>query len=129
MATKRVTAKQVQDEMKEGFAQILSALGQTETPASEPEQKADTVKPSANTVKLPGLRRFVDEKRAIGVDETYTSNVSIFRLKADGSPSTKRDGSLKRPTRIHVDTMDFILNHADECRELVDEIRANSQEG
>lgn len=130
----RVTAAQVEeklsgriDELASGMSQILSHLGAGEKVETQPASEAETSSEAKQTrvVKLPDLKRFPDEQRAIGVDATYTSNIALFKLGKDGTPVAKKDGGLRKPTRMRVEDAEFILAHTEEVAELCSTIREN----
>jgi len=109
------------------IAQAVGAGGEAEAKQAEGTPAQASEAQPTRTVKLPELQRFTDAKRAMGVDATYTSNIALFKLNSDGVPVTKKDGSLRKPTRIRVEDARFLLAHAAEVGALCDQIEANQQ--
>lgn len=125
---KRATAAEAMSRI-EGLEGLVGAIGEklgvsgSESP-SKATAKADTTgAKQTRTVKLPELLTFTDEKRGIGVDGTYSSNIAIFKLRDDGTPAQKKDGGIRKPARLRVEDAEFLLAHADEVAGLCSTIR------
>lgn len=132
MAAKRATVADAMgriDGMEGKLDAVLNALGAGETEAKPPSEtstpepsKAESAK-QTRTVRLPDLQTFEDERRGVGVDGTYRENIAIFKLREDGTPVAKRDGGVKKPTRIRVEDAEFILRHPEVIEGLCANIR------
>lgn len=82
--------------------------------------------PAPSKTTLPSLDRDKAAKVALGVDGTYTSNVAVFRLGADGEPLTKKDGGVRKPLRIHVSQARWIAENPERLLAMVEAIEANA---
>lgn len=131
--TKRATVADAMeriDGMESALSAIANAVGATGEGSTEPAKASEATesKPQpTRTVVLPELQLFREEKRAIGQDATYPSNIALFKLNADGAPMTKKDGALRKPNRMRVEDARFILAHAKEVAALCDQIEAGQQ--
>jgi hypothetical protein len=86
--------------------------------------EAKSSEPQARTVKLPDLTKHTEARRAMGVDGTYKENVAIFKLREDGTPVCKKDGTVRKPTRVRVEDVRYLLAHQEDVESLCDFIES-----
>jgi hypothetical protein len=124
----RVTVRELAgrvDEMGDGIAQILNTLAGSDTPATaKAEARAEPARAEQRTVKLPDLTKHTEARRAMGVDGTYKENVAIFKLREDGTPVCKKDGTVRKPTRVRVEDVRYLLAHQEDVESLCDFIES-----
>jgi hypothetical protein len=106
------------------LSQILSAVAGDSTPPATREPTAEPAQVQTRTVKLPDLTKHMDAKRGIGVDGTYRENVAIFKLREDGSPVCKKDGTVRKPTRVRAEDVRYLFAHREDVESLCEFIES-----